>query len=125
MIVGVGIDLVATARIERLHRRFGERLARRLLAAAEWDDYRRAADGVRLLAKRFAAKEAAAKALGVGIAQGIRFGDLWVVHDAAGAPGLRWGGAARARAERLGAVRAHLSLSDEREQVVACVILEG
>lgn len=124
MIVGVGIDLVAIARMRRLHERFGRRLAQRLLAQSEWHDYRQARDAVRLLAKRFAAKEAAAKALGTGIADGIRFRDLWVTHDAAGAPALHWSGAARQRAEGLGVARAHLSLSDEAEQVIACVILE-
>lgn len=124
MIVGVGIDLVGIARIDRLHGRYGQRFARRLLAGQEWAEYRASRDPVRLLAKRFAAKEAAAKALGTGIARGIRFGDLWTAHDPAGAPLLRWDGKARERAEALGVVQAHLSLSDERDHVVACVILE-
>lgn len=124
MIAGVGIDLVAVARIERLHARYGERFARRLLAGCEWRDYQAARNPVHLLAKRFAAKEAAAKALGTGIARGIRFNDLWTDHDAAGAPALHWGGKARERAEELGIVHAHLSLSDERDHVVACVVLE-
>ncbi len=124
MIVGFGIDLVAIARVQRLHGRFGRRLADRLLARAEWDDYLAAADGARLLAKRFAAKEAAAKALGTGMAHGIRFRDLWVTHDGIGAPALQWSGAARQRARDLGVTHAHVSLSDEDEHVVACVILE-
>lgn len=124
MIVGIGIDLVTVARISRLHERHGERLATRLLAEREWRDYRDSRDPVRLLAKRFAAKEAVAKALGTGIARGIRFGDLWVDHDAAGAPLLHWDGKARERADALGVAHAHLSLSDERDHVVACVVLE-
>lgn len=124
MIIGVGIDLVTIARVRRLHDRFGRRVARRLLAPAEWDDYDNARDGVRVLAKRFAAKEAAAKALGTGMAGGIGFRNLWVTHDAAGAPQLRWDGPAQRRAEGLGVTRVHLSLSDEDEQVVACVIVE-
>lgn len=124
MIAGVGIDLVAVARIGRLHARHGERFARRLLAEREWRDYQAARDPVRLLAKRFAAKEAAAKALGTGIAGGIRFSDLWTDHDASGAPLLRWSGKARERAGALGIVHAHLTLSDERDHVVAFVVLE-
>lgn len=124
MIAGVGIDLVAVARIERLHARHGERFARRLLAEHEWRDYRAARDPARLLAKRFAAKEAAAKALGTGIAGGIRFSDLWTEHDSFGAPLLRWSGKARERAGELGVMHAHLSLSDESEHVVAFVVLE-
>lgn len=124
MIAGIGIDLVAVERIDRMHARHGERFARRLLAEAEWPDYRAARDPVRLLAKRFAAKEAAAKALGTGIAHGIRFSDLWTGHDASGAPLLHWGGRARERAGELGIVHAHLSISDESDHVVAFVVLE-
>lgn len=124
MIVGFGIDLVDIRRVARLHDRFGEGLARRLLAQSERADYQRAPDPARFLAKRFAAKEAAAKALGTGIADGIRFAELWVDHESSGAPRLNLDGRARQRAENLGVGRMHLTLSDEREQVVACVILE-
>jgi len=125
MILGFGVDMVDIRRMDRVHRRFGEGLARRLLAKSEQVAYATCPDGARFLAKRFAAKEAAAKALGTGIAEGIRFTDFRIEHSGNGAPQLRLEGIARRRAEAIGVVRVHLSLSDEREQVVACVILEG
>lgn len=120
----MGIDLVAVDRMERMHRRFGIRAAYRVLAEVEREEFAVAADGARFLAKRFAAKEAAAKALGSGIAHGVGFHDLWIEHEPGGAPRLRMGGAALERATRMGIARAHVSLSDERAHVVACVILE-
>lgn len=124
MIVGIGIDLVDIRRIARLHERYGDRLLRRLLRGSERAECEQAIEPHRFLAKRFAAKEAAAKALGSGIAGGVRFADLWVDHLCSGAPRLRLDGAARQRADALGVARTHLSLSDERELVTACVILE-
>lgn len=125
MILGLGVDMVDIRRVDRVYRRFGEGLARRLLADSEQAAYAASSDGARFLAKRFAAKEAAAKALGTGIAGGIRFSDFRVEHADNGAPRLSLQGIALRRAEALGVARTHLSLSDEREQVVACVILEG
>lgn len=125
MILGVGIDLVDIERMARIHARFGDGLARRLLAQREHAAYASTRDAARFLAKRFAVKEATAKALGTGIAGGIRFTDVWVEHHESGAPCLCWDGFAQQRAERIGVARAHLSVSDERGQVMACVILEG
>jgi len=125
MIVGLGIDLVDIRRMRRLHGRFGDSLARRLLAPCELAALADAADPARFLAKRFAAKEAAAKALGTGISAGVRFIDLRVERAAGCAPRMHLDGAARRHAEVRGVTRVHLSLSDEREHVAACVILEG
>lgn len=125
MIVGLGVDIVEIERMGRLHERFGQRLAGRLLSAGEHEQYARTADPVRLLAKRFATKEAAAKALGTGLGQGIRFPDLETTHWDSGLPELRLHGHARAIAERIGASRTHVSVSDERASVVAVVILES
>lgn len=125
MILGLGVDIVELERMRRLHERFGERLARRLLSPGEHEQYARAADPVRLLAKRFATKEAAAKALGTGLGQGVRFPDLETTHHDSGAPTLCLHGGARITADRLGAARSHVSISDERVNVVAVVILES
>ena len=76
-------------------------------------------------AARFAAKEAAFKALGAGLAQGLRWHDVEVVRDPAGPVALRLHGAAAARAAELGATRALVSLSHTRTGAVALVVLEG
>ncbi|MEX0385811.1 holo-ACP synthase [Spiribacter onubensis] len=128
-IVGIGTDIVETARLERMQADHGERLAARLLAGSEWPGYRRAlssgpGEAAAFLARRFAAKEAAAKALGCGIGGEAGFRDVRVTHDEAGAPVLRFDGPAARRAERLGVQAAHLSISDERRYAIAMVVLE-
>lgn len=135
-LVGIGTDLVAIDRLARMHRAHGERLAVRLLASAELADYRKAAvarvdaqdrganAAAAFLARRFAAKEAAAKALGCGIGAGAGFHDLIVGHTPAGAPRLEFSGAARTTAARLGVTATHLSISDEQGHALAFVVLE-
>lgn len=124
MIVGIGVDVVDVERVRRIHARFGPRFAARVLAAWEHDGCSRAADPAAVLAKRFAVKEAAAKALGTGVGRGVAFGDIGVVHDASGAPALRLAGGAAARAAQLDVRRSHVSVSDERSLAIALVVLE-
>ncbi len=129
-IIGIGTDLVAVARLARMQADHGERLAIRVLAPSELADYRHAlATGAppaaALLARRFAAKEAAAKALGCGIGREAGFHDLVVAHTPAGAPQLVLTGRAGERAARLGVRTNHLSISDEREHALAMVVLAG
>lgn len=128
-IVGIGTDIVETDRLARMQSDHGERLAVRLLAASELSGYRSAmASGppaaAAFLARRFAAKEAAAKALGCGIGGQAGFHDLVVAHDEAGAPMLRLTGRAGRRAHELGVRASHLSISDERRHAIAMVVLE-
>jgi holo-[acyl-carrier protein] synthase len=131
-IVGIGTDIVSISRMAAIHNRFGARLVSRLLADAEQPAYRRiiaASSGPTpadaYLARRFAAKEAAAKALGCGIGAEAAFPELAVEHDNRGAPRLVFHGRAARRATQLGVTRAHLSISDERDQALAFVILEA
>ncbi|MDM7485998.1 MAG: holo-ACP synthase, partial [Vibrio metschnikovii] len=79
----------------------------------------------RFLAKRFAAKEAAAKALGTGIANGVTFHDFQITNDAQGKPHLTLHGRAQQLAEAMQVTSIHLSLSDERHYAVATVIFES
>ncbi|MEX0430273.1 holo-ACP synthase [Spiribacter insolitus] len=128
-IVGIGTDIVETVRLERMQSDHGERLAARLLASGELAGYRSALSAgpsaaAAFLARRFAAKEAAAKALGCGIGSEAGFHDLRVSHDRGGAPVLTFHGPAARRAGRLGIQTAHLSISDERHYAVAMVVLE-
>lgn len=125
MIVGCGIDVVRVERIQRLLDRFGRRAGERVLGAEELAEWEQGSMRAAFLAKRFAVKEAAAKALGTGFRSGIRYCDISVGHDGLGAPYLHLGGAARRRAEALGVIGQHVSLSDERGLAIAQVILEG
>ncbi|ABM60825.1 holo-ACP synthase [Halorhodospira halophila] len=123
MIAGIGTDIVAVVRLERALERHGERFAQRILAPTELLNFREGGATAAFLARRFAAKEAASKALGTGFSDGVTLRDLEVVHDVRGQPSLRFHGAAAERAVALGVSEAALSLSDEREYAVAFVIL--
>lgn len=123
-ILGLGTDVVEIARMQQIYAAHGERFAKRLLSEQEYPALASAGQPAALLARRFAAKEAAAKALGCGIGAQASFHDLIVVHDNAGAPELVLAGPAKKRAQRLGVSKTHLSISDERAYAMAVVILE-
>lgn len=124
MIFGIGTDIVTVQRMTTLHARHGARLAQRILAPRELDDYARAREPARLLAKRFAAKEALAKAVGTGVRAPLTLTALGVNHDALGRPGFFFTPDLADWLERQGAGAVHLSLSDEQETVVAFVVIE-
>jgi holo-[acyl-carrier protein] synthase len=124
MIYGIGADIVAVGRIQEALNRFGDRFARRILAAAEWDDFATSVHRARFLAKRFAAKEAFVKALGTGMRHPATWHNIRVTHDALGRPvfGLE-PELAQVLVQRN--IRGHhLSISDEVEMVVAFSVLE-
>lgn len=123
MIHGVGTDICRVARFERMIERYGDRAAKRVLGSAELNDYYRAAHPARFLARRFAAKEAFAKALGTGIREPVLFSAMRVDHDAHGKPRMACMGAL---AEMMSsqALIGHLSISDEAEFATAVVVIE-
>lgn len=122
-IYGVGTDIVRIARIESGLARHGERFARRILAPSEMAAYHAARSPARLLAKRFAAKEAAAKALGTGFRQGVGLRTIAVDHEPGGRPYLLFSGGADRLCRSLAIAESHLSLSDEQEYAIAFVTL--
>ena len=124
MIAGIGTDLVTVSRVARVYARFGERFARRVLHARELPDCRVSPDPARFLAKRFAVKEAAVKALGTGERTGVLLRDFHLEHDALGKPLLGVDGEAAARCRADGITDRHVSLSDEGDLVSAFVVLE-
>ena len=119
--LSVGVDIIKIDRIGRTLARFGERFLRRVYTEAEIS-YCRGKHG--RLAARFAAKEAVAKALGVGIfwREGVYWRDVEVVRDHRGKPGVRLHGGALERAQQVGLAHWALSLSHSREYAVAMVI---
>lgn len=124
MIFGVGTDIVMVARIAATWQRFGERFARRILTPHELGSLAAARDPVRFLARRFAAKEAMAKALGTGFAHGIAPRLLGVVADAWGKPQVALEPDAERVAARLGAGQGFVSIADEQEVVTAFAVFE-
>lgn len=125
MIIGIGTDIVKVSRLAHGHDRFGLRYAERILAPSEIVEFSCTTRPAHFLAKRFAAKEAAAKAFRTGFRGIFGLRDIAVAHDAQGGPHLVFSGeAARfARERRVG--HHHLSLTDEDEYAVAFVILES
>ena len=123
---GIGTDIVTIARLAGALERHGEAFAEKILAMAEWADYLASKDKPRFLAKRFAAKEAFAKACGTGLRTPLALTAIWVEHDHLGKPKVAVTDviAAWLQAE-FGAWCAHLSLSDEKDTVVAFVVLEA
>ncbi|SEL54959.1 holo-[acyl-carrier-protein] synthase [Kosakonia sacchari] len=124
-ILGIGTDIVEIARIEAVIARSGDRLARRVLSPNEWEIYQAHQQPVRFLAKRFAVKEAAAKALGTGIRNGLAFNQFEVFNDELGKPSLRLWEEAQRMAERMGVRSMHVTLADERHYACATVIIEN
>jgi holo-[acyl-carrier protein] synthase len=125
MIRGVGVDLVKVHRLQQATERWGQRFLARIFTAAEIELCQSRARPAHCLALRFAAKEAFAKALGLGIREGLRWVDIEVVHDHLGKPSLRLHNEARNLFENVAAKGSWLSLSDERDYAVAVVVLEG
>lgn len=124
-ILGLGTDIVEKARMANLWQRFPLALPKRLLAEAEWLFFEQSHDKASFLAKRFAAKEAAAKALGTGFAQGVTPRDFFILKNQYGAPELCLQAAAAQQARNLGVQRTFLSLADEKHYAVATVIFSG
>jgi len=123
--VGSGIDVIEIARVERALRRHGGRFGRRVFTAGEREECARAARAAPAFALRFAAKEAAMKAVGTGWARGVRWLDIEVASPRDAMPQLRLHGVAGERARELGAARVHVALSRSRSHAIAVVLLEG
>ncbi len=125
MIFGIGTDIVSVARIEAACQRHGAAFAEYLLTANELAEYAQQAHPARFLAKRFAAKEAFAKATGQGLRHPVTLHNIEVGHDALGKPQFRFAPELEQLLRVSGITRHHLSISDEHEHTVAFVILEG
>ena len=124
MIVGVGADIVEIERMRRLLGRFGDRAASRILAPEELGAFAESRAPDRLLAKRFAAKEAFGKAVGIGLREPATLRNLAVCHDELGRPSFRYA-APLAQLMRERGWAAHLSVSDDGGMAAAFVVLES
>jgi len=125
MIVGTGVDIAETARLEQALERHGERFVKRLYTPREIAYCERFKNRAERYAARFAAKEAAFKALGTGWAEGVRWLDVEITHQPSGKPELALTGRAKELARQLGVTRAAVSISHSDRYVVAQVILES
>jgi len=125
MIVGTGVDIAETARIAHSLEQYGERFIKRICTPAEVAYCEKFKNKAERYAARFAAKEAAFKALGTGWAKGVRWLDVEVTHQPSGKPELVLTGRAQEVAKDLGVARVSLSISHADRYVVAQVIFES
>jgi len=129
LILGIGTDLVDMRRVERTLARFGARFRERVYTEVERAGAERSIDPVAVYAKRYAAKEACAKALGTGFRQGVFWRDIGVVRRGSGMPVLELQNGALARLMALtptGLVaRIDLSLTDEPPYAHGMVVISA
>ena len=125
MIVGIGIDVVEVARLAEALNRQGDSFVERVFTDRERAACDSRADRVLALAARFAAKEACLKALGTGWAEGLGFRDVEIVREGTQPPRLVLHGEAVRRAQALGMIRSHVSLTHQPGLAAAVVILES
>ncbi len=123
MIFGIGTDLVHIPRMQALLDRYNDKIALRILSEAEFIGFQQAANQAAFLAKRFAAKEATAKALGTGFSDGLSLRHIEVVNNEAGKPELKFYQRGLLLLEQYGISQSMLSLSDEHEYAIAFVTL--
>ena len=125
MIVGTGIDIVRIERIEDSLGRWGDKFAAKILTSDEFRKFSGIGTGkAGYLARQFAAKEAVSKALGTGMRAGIHFSQIEIDRKPSGAPLVRLQGKAFERSEYLNVLHWHVSISDEKEYVVAFSVCE-
>lgn len=121
-LLGSGIDIVEVQRIRDICERRGSRFAAKLLHSVELQELDEVNNQEAFIAKRFAAKEAAAKALGVGIGKQLGFQDMYIIHDDLGKPSLMFTDSCVARLN-LENKDTLLTIADEKSYAVAHVLL--
>lgn len=125
MIIGIGLDLAETSRIKAAVAAHGDRFLQRIFTQEELAYCRGTSCPDLRFAGHFAAKEACAKALGVGIGARAKWRDMEVTRDAAGQPTIRLTGAAGQQAGSLGVANVFLSITHTGDHAAAMVVLEG
>jgi holo-[acyl-carrier protein] synthase len=125
MIVGLGVDISEVDRIREAIERHDNRFLQRIFTPAEIAYCNRHRDRAERFAGRFAAKEAAMKALGTGWSQGVRWVDIEVIRAASGKPSLALHGVARKIGDRLGMRHVSLSITHSGNTAFAQVIFEN
>jgi holo-[acyl-carrier protein] synthase len=125
MIVGTGIDIADVERIATSIQRFGRRFVERVFTPEEIRYCESKANRAERYAGRFAAKEAAMKAIGTGWSRGVTWHDVEVQRSPGGRPTIAFHNHAAEFFRSLGAVRAHLSITHTKDSAMAQVILES
>ena len=125
MIVGTGVDIVEVSRVQAAIERHGERFLNRVFTPGEIAYCRRHHNCYERFAARFAAKEAAMKALGTGWRRGVTWHDFEVINASSGKPGMKLSGKALEIYHILGGHKIHISISHTSVHALAEVMVEG
>ena len=124
MIYGIGTDIVEVKRIREALNKYGIALANKILTSQELLTYKKTEAKENFLAKRFAAKEAFAKALGTGMRSPVNFKSIEVIHDSLGKPKIKTIRKLSQLVKSHNIKHCHLSISDEKNIAAAFAILE-
>ncbi|CAL4321339.1 holo-ACP synthase [Buchnera aphidicola] len=124
-IISIGIDIVEISRIKKIFFNFGDKFAKRILSKYEWQEYITSKNCIAFISKRFSVKEAASKALGMGINSGIQFNQLELYHNVYGKPEMRFFKHALAQYKKINCQYIHVSITDEKKYAYSTVILEN
>jgi holo-[acyl-carrier protein] synthase len=125
MIVGIGTDMVHIPRVERILADNGTRFIQRVLTESEIEAFQKSPRPAEFVAARFAAKEAAAKALGTGFRSGLSYLHIRVLNDEWHRPMLMFSEIAKQLADQQSMTHSHLSITHERNYASAYVVLEA
>ncbi len=125
MIRGVGVDIVEINRIAKVLDRWGDRFVHKILSGEELAVFGDRGRDASFLSRQFAAKEAAAKALGTGMKDGVYFRDISVLRDQEGCPFIQFSAVSDHIIKERSFGQFHVSISDEREYAIAFVVAEG
>lgn len=124
MIIGVGVDIVEVARIEKSVKRWGARFAKKIFGDEELQVFSDRLDQPSFIARQFAAKEAISKSLGTGM-KGITFTDIEVLRNSAGAPFVSFSANGETVVQSKGVGTVHVSISDENQYAISYAVAES
>lgn len=119
---GIGTDMVEIARIAALYERYGDRFVKRILSSSEQVIFHQQHQSVAFLAKRFAGKEAVAKALGTGIGAQVPFTEISITNEQNGKPFVTLEGSAKTLLSEFNLHEILISLSDEKSYALAFAV---
>lgn len=120
-VFGIGIDIVELKRVNQIYLKYGEKFAKKILSNSELENFKISNNKISFLAKRFAAKEAVGKALGIGILNGVLLKNIFVTHDSLGKPSIKINNIKKLKSHLNKVI--YISISDEKKYAVANAII--
>ncbi len=123
-ILGLGIDITNIKRFKKMSPLLIKKLSQKILTKLEFKKYKKEKNKILFLARSFASKEAAAKAIGTGIQKKIYFNNFEILHNKYGKPKIHFLKNAAKIFKKKGAKKIHISITDEKKYIISIVIIE-